>query len=611
MCGIMGFTGTRPCRDLVFEGLQKLEYRGYDSSGIAVAEDGHIHCIKASGKLSVLEKLLGGLSDQATAGMGHTRWATHGPPSVANAHPHRHEGLAIIHNGILENYKELKIQLLEKGTKFASDTDSEIIVHLLKDELALVGDIKMAILNVLPQLKGAYGLGIMSNTDPDAIYLVKQGSPMVVGLGEGENLFASDALALLSHTKRFVFLEDGEIARISPNELDCWDFYGTPLTKEHRTLEQESTSYEKGGYRHFMHKEIHEQPAICRQTLQNFCSLTDNHLDRESLGLSSLDLKQIKRVHLTGCGTAYHAGLIGRYMFEELLKLPVEVELASELRYRRSSLGPNSLLVAMTQSGETADTLACVKLAKSLGTQTLSVCNVPFSSIPRETTSSLMMQAGPEIGVASTKAFTAMILDLYLFGLALAEAMETITKSELTQTLQGLKTLPALTEQVMASERVIEDIAGKYTEATSCLFIGRGMSFPIALEGALKLKEISYIHAEGYAGGELKHGPIALIDKNTPVVAIIPKLEPYRSKMLANVAEVCAREGRILGIGDADDSEFRGMCEDYIAIPTSADHLVSALLSVIPLQFFSYYVALHRGTDVDQPRNLAKSVTVE
>lgn len=611
MCGIMGYTGHRPCKRMLYDGLAKLEYRGYDSSGIAVVHDNAISLIRSKGKLTEIEGLLPQLPDQATVGIGHTRWATHGLPSTRNAHPHVHEGVAIVHNGILENYQELKVDLLKEGVVFESETDSEIILHLVKKEIDRIGDAREAIINIISKLRGAYSLGVVAVQDPGAIYLVKQGSPMVIGRGDGENFYASDALALFEHTNRIIFLEDGEMARITPDDISLWTVKGETIHRDAKILEFASNAAEKNGYRHFMLKEIHEQPRIVRDTIQPLLNFDSGAHLEETLGIGDIDLDRVARITIAGCGTAFHAGMLGKYMFETYLRLPVEIELASELRYRNPVLNENTLIIAMTQSGETADTLACVKMARERGAQVLTICNVRYSSIPRASTATLYMNTGPEIGVASTKAFTSMILNLYLLALCYAWKKDKLDRSAWDRAQQNARLLPALIDQCLNQESAIEEIAKQFVDEKSCLFIGRGMNYPLALEGSLKLKEISYIHAEGYAGGELKHGPIALVDKTMPLVAIVSDTEPHHDKMLTNIEEVCAREGQVLGIGNREDVYLKRLCRYFIPCPQSNDEALQTILSVIPLQLFSYYVAVHRGTDVDQPRNLAKSVTVE
>lgn len=610
MCGVVGYVGNRPCVSTIFEGLQRLEYRGYDSAGIATISGGKITTVKSDGKLSRLESHLSGLPHASTLGMGHTRWATHGAPTAVNAHPHVSGDLALIHNGIIENYRELKKELIQEGYEFKSETDSEVVLHLISRELKKCKDLKTAIIKATEHLHGAYGLGIMWTGEPSSLYLVKQGSPIVIGAGEDENYFASDALALLPLTKTMVFLNDGEFARLTRNSIDIWDFAGKPVKRPPSVLNWSAASAEKQGYRHYMLKEIHEQPAVIANTISRFVDPVSNKINASEMGLDELDLTRIKSICYVACGTAYYSAMISKYSVEQMIGVPVNVELASEFRYREPYLDKNTLVIAVTQSGETADTLACMKHAASAGCQTFAVCNVRFSSIPRAAQATLYMEAGPEVGVASTKAFTSMVLCHYLFGLSIGQRLERLDPSFVERSISALKELPSLVDRAVNAAGLIEDVAARFYESANMIFMGRGPSYMIALEGALKLKEISYIHAEGYAGGELKHGPIALIDKNMPIVAIAPT-DQYYEKMISNIEEVRAREGIVIGVGDLHDAKFRDICQDYIPCPQAKDACLQAILSVIPLQLLSYYIAVKRGTDVDQPRNLAKSVTVE
>ena len=610
MCGIIGYTGPSSCVNLIYRGLQKLEYRGYDSSGIAVLADDKINLIKQKGKLAALEPLIKSLPQDSGVGMGHTRWATHGAPSKKNAHPHGEQKVCIVHNGILDNYKELKIKLLEEGKQFLSETDSEVVVHLLHDELEIVNDLRKALLNLVSRLEGAYALGVMVYDRPEEIYIVKQASPLVIGVGDGENFFASDPLALLSHTNKFIFLDDGEIAKITKDTIEIWDFMGGVVKKDVITFDASEASVEKGGYRHFMLKEIHDQPSVLRKTINKWVSDDHKSINTSFLGKEKIDFTSIDKVHIIACGTAYYAGMLGKYILEPMIKIPVEVELASEFRYRDPYVNNKTLVIAVTQSGETADTLACVKYAKTKRCQTLAICNVSFSSIPRECHHTIYMDAGPEIGVASTKAFTSMVLNFYLLSVAWSCDSKYLKIEELTNLLEDLIQFPSVVEKTLNLEIQISDIARLYFEEHNCLFVGRNFFYPIALEGALKLKEVSYIHAEGYAGGELKHGPIALVDKTIPIVAICPPFSDY-DKMISNLEEIHAREGRIIGVGSIEDSRLKTLSEHLIPCPIMRNPALQAILCTIPLQIFAYYAAIHRGTDVDQPRNLAKSVTVE
>ncbi|MCX6123150.1 MAG: glutamine--fructose-6-phosphate transaminase (isomerizing) [Proteobacteria bacterium] len=597
MCGVVGIVGKGPCVKTIFEGLRRLEYRGYDSAGIAVLNEGSVHLIKEEGKLSRLEPHLGELPNLARIGMGHTRWATHGAPTTLNAHPHVTKELAIIHNGIIENYRELKAELLQSGVIFKSETDSEVVLQLLTRELAAGSVMKQALIKTVARLQGAYALGIMWAGDPTSLFLVKQGCPVVIGVGDGENYFASDALALLPHTQKVVYLNDGEIGILTKESVALIDFAGKSVKREPSILNWSASAADKAGYRHYMLKEINEQSAVAANTIARLVDFKTGEINAKEMGLDQIDFSRVRNIIYVACGTAHYSTLIAKYSVEQMVGVPVAIELASEFRYRRPWLDKHTLVVAVTQSGETADTLACIKHAAAHGCQTYCICNVRFSSIPRTSQATLYMEAGPEVGVASTKAFTSMVLCHYLFGLAVGKA-------------RALKLLPGFVDRAVNAAGLIEDVASRYYESSNCLFLGRGPSFMVALEGALKLKEISYIHAEGYAGGELKHGPIALVDRHLPIVAVAPQDHHYE-KMLSNIEEVRAREGIVIGVGEINDQRFRELCKDYIPCPQIPDECLQSILSVIPLQLLAYYIAVKRGTDVDQPRNLAKSVTVE
>lgn len=610
MCGVVGYIGQKSCVKLVFDGLKRLEYRGYDSAGIATLDGGRLHLAKSEGKLQNLEPFLAQLPSTSKLGMGHTRWATHGAPTTDNAHPHVTDQVALIHNGIIENYQELKDELIAGGTKFNSQTDTEVMLHLLTQSLLKTNDMKKSLIEVIAKLHGAYAFGIIWVGQPDALYVVKQGSPVVLGEGDGENYFASDAISLLPLTNKILFLADGDIAKITKDKIEVMDFKGVTLHKQTSVVNIAASAADKGAFRHYMLKEIHEQPAVVSNTLSRLVDFSTSSFNEELLGLQAIDFKKVKHITYVACGTAFYSAMIAKYSVEQNLGIPITLELASEFRNRDPFINADSLVIAVTQSGETADTLACIKNAKAKGSQTMSVCNVKFSSIPRETHATLYMEAGPEIGVASTKAFTSMVLCHLIFGLAIGKKLGRLTDQKVKSQLEVMRQLPSQVDRAINAAGMIEELASQFYEAKSCLFLGRGPGYMAALEGALKLKEISYIHAEGYAGGELKHGPIALIDKHMPVVAIASKDEHYE-KMISNVQEVRARQGKILGIGDLNDKKFRDLCEWYIPCPQIVDGPLQAILSTIPLQLFSYYVAVKRGTDVDQPRNLAKSVTVE
>jgi len=610
MCGIVGYIGKQDCVPILYDGLARLEYRGYDSAGIAVSDHGQVHVVKAEGKLVQLKSKLSQLPPGASRGIGHTRWATHGVPNTVNAHPHTHANVALVHNGIIENYLPLKQQLQSEGVVFASETDTEVVLQLFVRELARLKHPFKAVLAMIPQLRGAFSLGIILGEEPDAIYAVKQGSPLVIGAGKGEYFFASDAMALVSHTSRAHFLSDGEIARITADTVEIWNFAGQRVEPDFVELDISSSSTEKQGFKHYMLKEVHEQPRVMASMLKRLVDIEKATFNDQELGLNALDLGRIDSICMVACGTAYYSALLGKYLIEPAVQLPVNVELASEFRYRKPWISKNTLFIAVSQSGETADTLATVKQAKQAGCQIMAVCNVKMSSIAREAHVTLHMDAGPEIGVASTKAFTAMLLAHHLFGLAFGVKKGLVSRAQARLACDLMRELPARMDHALDGKVAIEALADKYYEANNFIFMGRGTSYAVALEGALKLKEISYIHAEGYAGGELKHGPIALIDRHMPVVAIAPQ-GPYHEKMLSNIEEVKARQGQIIGVGSVDDAQLRRLSRDFIACPSSEDPGLQAILSVVPLQLLAYYIAVKRGTDVDQPRNLAKSVTVE
>ncbi|MFW7382034.1 MAG: glutamine--fructose-6-phosphate transaminase (isomerizing) [Oligoflexus sp.] len=610
MCGIVGYTGPRDAVKTVFAGLKRLEYRGYDSAGIATIDVQSLKVVKESGKLARLEPLLEQMPSQSTIAVGHTRWATHGAPTQANAHPHRSGDLALVHNGIIENYVSLRDQLVKKGYTFVSETDTEVIAHLLADELKKDRNPRSALIRTVGLLEGAYAIGFVWEQDPGNLYFAKYGSPLVVGVGEGEHFFGSDITIFAEVAKRAVFLNDGECGVISKDSVELWDFEGHTRPIRHKIIEWTPGAADKQGYRHYMLKEIHEQTSVMSQAISSF--VDGDQLKFDALGCENLQLNKVRSINIVACGTAYLAGLLGKYFLEPLTGVPVNVELASEFRYREPHMMPQgeTLVVAISQSGETADTLASIKHAKEKGCQVFSICNVPYSSIPRESDSILHMGAGPEIGVASTKAFTSQVLCLYLWSLAYAQKIKRLDSAQLKPILQELHSLPVMVELALNAEDRVKELVNRYYESPNFLYVGRGPSYPIALEGALKLKEISYIHAEGYAAGELKHGPIALVDHHMPVVAIVPK-DAYYEKTVSNIEEICAREGQVIAIGDEKDESLKAICQEVIPCPQVKNQAFQAILSVIPVQLLSYYIAVKRGTDVDQPRNLAKSVTVE
>ena len=610
MCGVFGIISNEPSIDVIYEGLLRLEYRGYDSAGIAVNHAGKIECVKTPGKLIKLKKRIKELPQSASLGIGHTRWATHGIPNEVNAHPHVWENCAIIHNGIIENYVELRNELTDLGYSFQSETDTEVILKLLHSIYNQSADAIGAITETAKKLQGAYAVGVMFTDKPDCLYVMKQGSPMVVAYNEGESFFSSDAMAFGGRAEKAMFLEDGEIIELKKGSIKCFDMQGAEVPERMIAVDQSTQNVGKQGYKHYMLKEIHEQPTAMSNQMSHLLDMREQTFNEINLGLEKLDCERINNITMVACGTAYLSMMPAKYLIEEICQIPVNLELGSEYRNRKSFANQNTLFISVSQSGETADTLASMKVAKENGCQTLSICNVKMSSISREATAVLQMKAGPEIGVASTKAYTTMLLSHYIFAYGLANKRGLISQEKLAQVFQQLKRLPALFEQATALSSEIENLVSDYYEFPNFLYVGRGMQFATALEGALKLKEISYIHAEGYAGGELKHGPIALVDRHMPIVAIAPRDANYE-KMLANIEEIKAREGIILSIGSNGDQKLKELSKDVLLVPELEDDYLQCLLTVVPLQFLAYFIAVKRGTDVDQPRNLAKSVTVE
>ena len=611
MCGIVGYVGSRDCREILLKGLGRLEYRGYDSAGIAVLNGG-LHVAKAAGKVRDLEARIAAAPPAGTLGIGHTRWATHGPPDDVNAHPHLSQSgaIALVHNGIIENYASLKQTLSAKGRSFRSQTDSEVVVQLI--EAILEADptlsFEAAIRLALRQVAGTYGLAIVHASEPDRLYVARRGSPLIVGLGAGESFVASDATPIVEYTNKVVYLDDGELAVIGPGSCDVRTIDDVPLTKEVHELALSLDAIEKGGYPHFMLKEIHEQPRAIADCLRGRL-LPGGGVQLGGLSEVLDRVAAAPRVTIAACGTSWHSGLVGEYLIEHLARLPVEVEYASEFRYREPLLGDRDVLLAISQSGETADTIAALREAKSRGALALGVCNVVGSTLARETDAGVYTHAGPEIGVASTKAFTAQVTALVLVALALAHRRGTIDRERAAALADELSAIPDKITAILTQERAIKTLADRFTYAPNFLYLGRSFNFPVALEGALKLKEISYIHAEGYPAAEMKHGPIALIDRLMPVV-VIAATAHTSDKMLANIEEVKARQGRVIAVTTPNQAEVKRLAEFVIEIPETLDAL-SPLLAVIPLQLLAYHIAVNRGCDVDQPRNLAKSVTVE
>jgi glucosamine--fructose-6-phosphate aminotransferase (isomerizing) len=609
MCGIVGYVGPRDVTPVLISGLRRLEYRGYDSAGLAVLDPrtSQLNLLRAPGKLSALEKLLEQHPLPGHLGIGHTRWATHGRPSEANAHPHRVGSVAVVHNGIIENYVGLKHRLQASGRVFSSETDTEIVAHLI-DEALVAGAPTLvdALRRALSQVVGAYALVVASERHPNEIVAAKNASPLVVGIGDGETFLASDVPAILEYTRDVIVLEEGEVAELSAAGVKLSNLAGEPITRASRRITWDAVQAEKGGYPHFMLKEIHEQPRAIADTLRGRLRPDSGDADLEGL---EIDPRQLRRVVLVACGTSYHAGLIGKFMIESLARVPCEVDLASEFRYRAPVVGPNDLMIAISQSGETADTLAAAKEARERGCRVLAISNVVDAAIPRLATGTVYTHAGPEIGVASTKCFTAQLAALALIAIHLGRRGGALQQEEARTLISELAAIPAKMTTALANLGDLAEIARTYSGARDFLFIGRGTSFPIALEGALKLKEISYIHAEGYAAGEMKHGPIALIDDGVPVVVLAPQGPSY-DKVISNLVQVRARNGRVIAVGTEGDKQLADMAEHVLYVP-DAPPLWQPFLNVLPLQIMSYAIAVARGNDVDQPRNLAKSVTVE
>lgn len=613
MCGIVAYVGNREAYPLILKGLKRLEYRGYDSSGVAFLENGELNIYKKKGKVTDLESELNGKHLAASIGIGHTRWATHGEPNDVNAHPHysNNRRLSIIHNGIIENYASIKQNLIGKGHKFLSDTDTEVLIHFIEDVQKETGaTLEAAVRLALKEVVGAYAIVVMSLDHPGQLIAARKGSPLVIGIGENEYFLASDATPIVEYTKDVVYLDDYEVAVINQGKLTIQHLESTKETIPYiQKLEMELETIEKGGYDHFMIKEIFEQPRSIADSMRGRLRADDAHLQLGGLNDYLDKLAQSDRVVMVGCGTSWHAGLVAEYLFEELARINVEVEYASEFRYRNPVIKENDIVIAISQSGETADTLAAIELAKSKGATIFGICNVVGSSIARATHAGAYTHAGPEIGVASTKAFTAQVTVLTLMAIAVAKRKGTISEETYRQLLIELETIPAKVEKVFENAAKIKEIAFIFTYARNFIYLGRGLNFPVALEGALKLKEISYIHAEGYPAAEMKHGPIALIDEDMPVVFLATKDSSYE-KIVSNIQEVKARKGRVIAIVTEGDTLIPGMVDFVIEVPNTHE-ILTPLVSVIPLQLLSYYIAVMRGRNVDQPRNLAKSVTVE
>ena len=612
MCGIVGYIGFREAWPIVIKGLKRLEYRGYDSAGVAIINSNGFNVYKKAGKVSTLEDFASDKDRSGSTAIGHTRWATHGAPSDVNSHPHSSNDnrLHIIHNGIIENYSTLKEELISRGHEFKSATDTEVLIHLVEEiqkieQIDLMEAVRLALNSVI----GAYAIVIIDRENPGQLIAARKGSPLVIGVGNGEYFIASDATPIVEYTKNVIYLKDNEIALIKPDELlirRLDNVIQTPLIQE---LELKLEAIEKGGFDHFMLKEIYEQPRSVKDCMRGRINLKDGKIELGGIKEYADKLKNIERIIIVACGTSWHAGLTGEYLIEEYARIPVEVEYASEFRYRNPIINEKDVIIAISQSGETADTMAAIEIAKEKGATIFGICNVVGASIPRITHAGVYTHAGPEIGVASTKAFTAQVTVLTLMALYIAQQKGTLPVSKLTSLLTELNSIPDKIQTVLATDYLIKNIAAKVKDARNCLFLGRGSGFPVALEGALKLKEISYIHAEGYPAAEMKHGPIALIDEKMPVVFIATKNSSYE-KVISNIQEVKARKGIVIAIVTQGDTEVKKMADYCIEIP-DADEVFLPLLATIPLQLLAYHIAVMRGCNVDQPRNLAKSVTVE
>jgi glucosamine--fructose-6-phosphate aminotransferase (isomerizing) len=606
MCGIVGYVGPEKCSEILIDGLRRLEYRGYDSAGTAIMDGGQTEIVRSEGKLNNLSKLLDEQKPAGTVGIGHTRWATHGRPTEQNAHPHKYGYVAVVHNGIIENHAALRAELEANGHKFSSETDTEIVAHLIDDAYKEEKDGLKAVRKALKRVQGAYAIGVLIDGVPDQIIAARHDAPLILGVSDDANYVASDIPAILSRTRDMIFLEEQEVAVVRADGVAIYDLDGNPIDRKPQKIMWDAMMAEKGGHKHFMLKEIHEQPRAVTDTIRDRVSPTagDAYIDD-----FDINMEQLRRVVIVACGTSYHAALVGKFLIEGLARIPVEVDLGSEFRYRDPLVGDSDLLVSISQSGETADTLAAMREARRKGARLLSICNVVGSTIARESDGVLYTHAGPEIGVASTKAFTTQLSALVLLAIHLGRGTGRLAESDAKELIADLLAIPEQMKEVLDHAALVDVISRRYSNARDFLYLGRGINYPIALEGALKLKEISYIHAEGYPAGEMKHGPIALIDENLPVVVIAPRGSGYE-KIINNLAEVRARQGKVIAIASRGDHDIGDKVDDVIQIPDVRVEL-QPLLTVLPLQMLAYRIADLRGTDVDQPRNLAKSVTVE
>lgn len=626
MCGIVGYLGPLNPKDVIISGLKKLEYRGYDSAGLAIMHNGETKLIRALGKLKALEDKVTGEEFNGNIGIGHTRWATHGVPSERNAHPHKVRGISLVHNGIIENYLDIKEDLLKLGAKIESETDSELVAHLIANEIEITKNLKKAVENTLDKLKGAFSIVVMWEQSPNELVAFKDGPPLVVGLGKDQNFVASDVQALIAYTNQFIFLNDREIVHLSKNNIKLYSSQGVAIERKPIVLNWSPELVEKQGFSHFMLKEIYEQPRAVAMAIEPHISNQEvklKHIGFHEKDLHQLDklnveadwlktqtqLKNIERVFIIACGTSFYAGQIGKYLLENFAQIPVETDIASEFRYRNPIIPKNSLVLTISQSGETADTLAAIRLAKDKGALTLSLCNVKNSSIDREAHGHLYMNAGPEIGVASTKAFTTTLAVLNLFAIAMGKIRSIISANQEKELVQSLLAIPSKMEVVLAYDKYFQNAAENLKSFKGFLFMGRGVSFPIAMEGALKLKELAYLHAEGYAAGEMKHGPLALIDERMAIVMMVPDDLNYE-KTVSNLEEAKARGGQIISLGSGDNERLKKISLTYLPVP-KADWNLNPILFVVPMQLMAFHLACILGYDVDQPRNLAKSVTVE
>ncbi len=614
MCGIIGYLGNKPIVPVLIDGLRRLEYRGYDSAGIALVNNGDINIRRSAGKLERLEQVITADPIDGDFGIGHTRWATHGRPTEENAHPHRDctGKIVVVHNGIIENYLELKQDLVNAGHTFLTETDTEVIAHLVEAELPHA-NFEKAVRRALKKLRGLFGVVLVNANEPNKILAARNGPPIIVGLGDDEFVVASDVTAILTHTKDVVFLGDQEMVVMTPDRVTFTDFEGSPVSTETQRIQWDPVMAEKGGHKHFMRKEIFEQPWALQETVLGRISEEQGRVFLGELEITEEDLRKVDQVVILACGTSWHAALVGKFLIEQLARVRVEVDYGSEYRYRDPISDQTTLAVVITQSGETADTLAALREARNKGAKSVAICNVVGSMVTREANGTVYTHAGPEIGVASTKAFTSQLVALNLLALHLAQARETISTEDSRLHIESLTHLPGLLERVLKQDTLIQSIAKRFYRRNNFLYLGRGINYPIALEGALKLKEISYIHAEGYPAGEMKHGPIALIDENMPVVAIAPQDKVFE-KMLGNLQEAKARGGAVIVLTDAPVEAFDGFLrqshDSVIPVPTTHP-LLTPVAMVVPLQLLAYHIAVLRGCDVDQPRNLAKSVTVE